>query len=86
MFDPTTLSEDLPLLISSIGENIQFLDNGWFVYTNLDAKQLYDKLDHENKLAIIIMDATESVYWGRMEKEIWSWLKNKNKAISNSRI
>lgn len=57
--------------------NIHVMDSVWFVKTNLNANEIYDKLKSEidNNDNLFICDITFD-YSGWLSKSIWNWLKS----------
>lgn len=65
--------------IRQFGDYINFLDNNWLIYTQDGVQDIYRKVSNgifENDL-ILVMAINENVYWGRLNKAVWEWLKKK---------
>ncbi len=64
--------------IKSFGSWIKYLDNSWMIETTLTAKEVYDKLSigFENDIMFIV-ELNKTNYWGRMNSNVWDYLKGK---------
>ena len=63
--------------IKQFNDYNNFLDCSWFIYTEDSAQSIYQKLskgEFEND-KILVMKVEFSNYWGRMQKELWEWIK-----------
>jgi len=63
--------------IKQFSDYNNFLDCNWFVYTEDSAQSIYKKLskgEFEND-KILVMKVDFSNYWGRMQKDLWEWIK-----------
>lgn len=63
--------------IKQFSDYINFMDCNWFIYTDEDIQSVYGKLtkgEFENE-KILILKIDFSNYWGRMQKELWEWMK-----------
>lgn len=63
--------------IKQYEDYFNFLDNNWFIYSNDKAQDIYNKLskgEFENDL-ILVMAVDLRNYWGRLNKDVWEWLK-----------
>lgn len=57
--------------------NVHVMDSVWFVKTNLNASQIYDKLKPEidNNDNLFICEITYDNF-GWLPKSVWDWLKS----------
>lgn len=63
--------------IKQYDDYINFLDHNWFIYTDDEAKDVYQKIskgEFENNL-ILVLQVNFAQYWGRMNKTLWEWIK-----------
>lgn len=63
--------------IKQYDDYINFLDCNWFIYTDDEVKDVYEKIskgEFENDL-ILVLEIEFSQYWGRMNKILWEWIK-----------
>lgn len=71
--DYTSLYEE----IKKIGDYFHPLESNWFVRTNWDAQDIYDKLrpyiDDNDLILIIRVDQSDKQGW--MVKNFWEWLR-----------
>lgn len=79
--DPSLESEVLKDRIKSLGRSFVFWNNHWLVETNLTAEEVYNRISDngfESQSIFIseIKNKPGEGYWGVMNKNLWSWLKN----------
>ena len=71
--DYTSLYEE----IKKMGDYFHPLESNWFVRTNWDAQDIYDKLrpyiDDNDLILIIRVDHSDKQGW--MVKNFWEWLR-----------
>ena len=63
--------------IKQFDDYINFLDCNWFIYSNESAQAIYSKIskgEFEND-RILVMKVDFSNYLGRMQKDLWLWMK-----------
>lgn len=67
--------------IKHYSDYINFLDCNWFIYTEDEVQDIYDKIskgEFENDL-ILVLRVDFAHYWGRMYKTLWEWIKKERK-------
>ena len=47
----------------------------WLIVSEMNLSQIYDRLSQDEPLNMLIM-ATTTQYWGRMNKSLWEWLSS----------
>lgn len=79
IFNPILDSNILQDRIRTLGSSFVFWDNHCFVETELDPKQVYERISAEPyglSLMIVMKMSQEHIsYYGRMNTELWEWLK-----------
>lgn len=64
---------------------IPVLDSMWFIYTDLDAAEVYNRIApylHRNDYAWV-NEVSENSYYGWLPKNAWEWLSKARKSAAN---
>ncbi|MEZ4809617.1 MAG: hypothetical protein R2819_04595 [Allomuricauda sp.] len=62
--------------IKSLGPWMRYFSDNWLVQSSLSAQDIYNLLSIGNeKESIFIIELNKSNYWGRMNTEVWDYLK-----------
>lgn len=66
--------------VKSIGDWVKYFSDNWIVASNLSPKEIYDKITdgYENK-SILIIEISNTSYYGRMNTNVWDFLKASRK-------
>lgn len=79
IFDPLLDSRILQDRIRTLGPSFIFWGNHCFVETELDPKQVYERISVDqyasSSMIAIKMSKEHINYYGRMNTDLWDWLK-----------
>lgn len=82
LYDDFQFNKELEIKLSVLGDSYIIWKNTYIIKTELNSKELYDKLkrkssNYRNIFIAEIINEEDSGYYGFMRKEVWDWLKDK---------
>lgn len=69
--------EELYETIKSFGGWAHYLTSTWFVYTNLDKKEMSERITNQTDSNDSHLIIPVSDYYGRADNELWDWLQER---------
>lgn len=77
-YDNQFFNKSIENNIKQMGAWFNFFNNQWLLETNLDPKDIYNRLqNHQNPIRILVIEISIKSAWGWMPNDAWNWINSK---------